>query len=100
LKPAWANSSERPYLQKPFTKIVLVEWLKVKFLSSSPSTGKKEGREGGRERKRQREKEKERKGRKEERKKEKEKHFHSSSSLESWALADRNRTKGCRKLIE
>jgi hypothetical protein len=27
--------------QKPFTKIRLVEWLKVKALSSSPSTAKK-----------------------------------------------------------
>jgi hypothetical protein len=39
-KPAWANSSERPYLKKPFTKTGLVEWLKVKTLSSSPSTAK------------------------------------------------------------
>jgi hypothetical protein len=31
----------RPYLEKPFTKIGLVEWLKVKVLSSSPSTVKK-----------------------------------------------------------
>jgi hypothetical protein len=31
----------RPYLKKPFTKIGLVEWLKVKALSSSPSTAKK-----------------------------------------------------------
>jgi hypothetical protein len=38
LKPAQANSSSRPYLEKPFTKIGLVEWLKVKALSSSPST--------------------------------------------------------------
>jgi hypothetical protein len=30
----------RPYLEKPFTKTVLVEWLKVKALSSSPSTAK------------------------------------------------------------
>jgi hypothetical protein len=30
----------RPYLKKPFTKIGLVEWLKVKALSSSPSTTK------------------------------------------------------------
>jgi hypothetical protein len=30
----------RPYLKKPFTKIGLVEWLKVKALSSSPSTEK------------------------------------------------------------
>jgi hypothetical protein len=31
----------RPYLEKPFTKIGLVEWLKMKTLSSSPSTEKK-----------------------------------------------------------
>jgi hypothetical protein len=30
----------RPYVEKPFTKIGLVEWLKVKALSSSPSTAK------------------------------------------------------------
>jgi hypothetical protein len=42
LKPAWANSSARPYLKKPFSKIGLVEWLKVNALSSSPSTTKKE----------------------------------------------------------
>jgi hypothetical protein len=30
-----------PYLEKPFTKIELVEWLKVKALSSSPSTAKR-----------------------------------------------------------
>jgi hypothetical protein len=35
LKAAWANSSARPYLEKPFTKIRLVEWLKVKALSSN-----------------------------------------------------------------
>jgi hypothetical protein len=29
-----------PYLEKPSTKIGLVEWLKVKALSSSPSTAK------------------------------------------------------------
>jgi hypothetical protein len=28
----------RPYLKKHFTKIGLVEWLKVKALSSNPST--------------------------------------------------------------
>jgi hypothetical protein len=39
-KTAWANSSTRHYLEKPFTKIGLVEWLKVKALSSSPSTTK------------------------------------------------------------
>jgi hypothetical protein len=31
-----------PYLKTLFTKIGLVEWLKVKALSSSPITGKKE----------------------------------------------------------
>jgi hypothetical protein len=41
LKPAQANSSVRPYLKKPFTKIGLVEWLKMKTLSSSPSSAKK-----------------------------------------------------------
>jgi hypothetical protein len=41
LKPAQANSSARPYLEKSFTKIGLVEWLKVKALSSSPRTTKK-----------------------------------------------------------
>jgi hypothetical protein len=40
-KPAWANSSKRPYLKKPFTKIGLVEWLKVEALSSSLSSMKK-----------------------------------------------------------
>jgi hypothetical protein len=40
-KPAWANSSGRLYLKKPFSEIGLVEWLKVKALSSSPSTSKK-----------------------------------------------------------
>jgi hypothetical protein len=30
----------RPYLKKTFTKIRLVEWFKVKDLSSSPSTAK------------------------------------------------------------
>jgi hypothetical protein len=29
-KPAQANSSTTPYLEKPFTKIELMEWLKVK----------------------------------------------------------------------
>jgi hypothetical protein len=35
-----------PYLKTPFTKIGLVEWLKVKALSSSPSTAKKRKRKG------------------------------------------------------
>jgi hypothetical protein len=43
-KPAQANSSVRPYLKTPFTKIGLVEWLKVKALNSSPSTTKKRKR--------------------------------------------------------
>jgi hypothetical protein len=38
LKPARANSFERPYLEKPFTKIGLVEWLKIKALSSTAKT--------------------------------------------------------------
>jgi hypothetical protein len=37
-KASWGKQFERPYLEKPFTKIGLVEWLKVKALSSSPST--------------------------------------------------------------
>jgi hypothetical protein len=41
LKSAWANSSKRSYLEKPFTKIGLVEWLKVKTLSSSSTAKKK-----------------------------------------------------------
>jgi hypothetical protein len=32
-KPALANSSARPYLQKPFTKIGLAEQLKAKAVS-------------------------------------------------------------------
>jgi hypothetical protein len=32
-------------LKKPFTKIGLVAWLKVKALSSNPSTAKKKKRE-------------------------------------------------------
>jgi hypothetical protein len=32
---------KKPYLNKPFTKIGLVEWLKEEALSSSPSTTKK-----------------------------------------------------------
>jgi hypothetical protein len=39
--PARANNSQDLNLKKPFTKIGLVEWLKVKALSSSPSTAKK-----------------------------------------------------------
>jgi hypothetical protein len=40
LKPARTNSS-RPYLEKPFTKIGLVEQLKVKALNLRPSTENK-----------------------------------------------------------
>jgi hypothetical protein len=37
----------RPYLEKPFTKIGLVEWLKVKALSSSPQYHPKKKEEEG-----------------------------------------------------
>jgi hypothetical protein len=40
------NSSARPYLEKPFTKTGLVEWLKVKALCSSHRTAKKKKRLG------------------------------------------------------
>jgi hypothetical protein len=40
-KPAQGNSSVRPYLEKTHHKKGLVEWLKVKALSSSPSTENK-----------------------------------------------------------
>jgi hypothetical protein len=44
-KPTGAKKKKqmftRPYLKKPFTKMGLVEWLKVQALSSSPSTAKK-----------------------------------------------------------
>jgi hypothetical protein len=36
----------RTYLKKSFTKIGLVEWLKVKALSSSPSTEKEKNKRG------------------------------------------------------
>jgi hypothetical protein len=35
----------RPHLEKSFTKIGLVEWLKVKALSSSPTTAKKKNKQ-------------------------------------------------------
>jgi hypothetical protein len=41
LKPAQANSSQDPILKNPSQNIGLVEWLKVKALSSSPSTAKR-----------------------------------------------------------
>jgi hypothetical protein len=37
-KPASTNSSRDPILKKPITKTGLVEWLKMKTPSSSPST--------------------------------------------------------------
>jgi hypothetical protein len=40
LKPARANSSQDPVSKKPFTQKGLAEWLKVKALSSSPSTAR------------------------------------------------------------
>jgi hypothetical protein len=42
-KPDWANSSVRPYLETPFTKLELVLWLKVKALvqGSVPQKKKK-----------------------------------------------------------
>jgi hypothetical protein len=40
LEPAQANSSMRHYLEKPFTKIGLVEWLKVKALRKHKTTKK------------------------------------------------------------
>jgi hypothetical protein len=44
-KPARANSSRDPISKKTFTKIGLVEWLKVKALSSNTSTAKKKKKE-------------------------------------------------------
>jgi hypothetical protein len=41
LKSARANSLRDPISKNPSQKIGLVEWLKVKALSSNPSTGKK-----------------------------------------------------------
>jgi hypothetical protein len=40
-KPAWANSSTRPYLEETLHKKGLVHWLKMKAPSSNPSTAKK-----------------------------------------------------------
>jgi hypothetical protein len=37
----------KPYLEKYFTKVGMVEWLKVKSQSSSPSTTKKKKSEAG-----------------------------------------------------
>jgi hypothetical protein len=44
LKSVQTNSSQDPISKKPITKIGLVEWLKVKALSSNPSTEKKKER--------------------------------------------------------
>jgi hypothetical protein len=44
-KPAQANSSMSPHLKKHFTKMGLVERLKVKALSSIPSSTKKRRKE-------------------------------------------------------
>jgi hypothetical protein len=41
LKPVWANNLRDSILKKPITKIRLLEWLKVKALSSNPSTENK-----------------------------------------------------------
>jgi hypothetical protein len=41
LKPAWANSSRDPISKIPSQK-GLVEWLKVKAVSSNPSAAKKQ----------------------------------------------------------
>jgi hypothetical protein len=46
LKPAWASSSQDPILEKPITKIGLLEWLKMKVLSSSPSTTERKKKAG------------------------------------------------------
>jgi hypothetical protein len=44
-KSAQVNSSRDPILKIPFTKIRLVEWLKVKALSSNLSNKKKKKRQ-------------------------------------------------------
>jgi hypothetical protein len=44
-KPAQANNSARPCLEKILHKKGLVEWLKVKALSSNPGPKKKKKRE-------------------------------------------------------
>jgi hypothetical protein len=46
-KPVWANISQNPISKKPFTKIGLVDWLKVKALNLSPSTAKKKKKKKG-----------------------------------------------------
>jgi hypothetical protein len=44
-KPARVNSSQDPISKNPSQKIGLVEWLRVKALSCSPSTTKKKKKE-------------------------------------------------------
>jgi hypothetical protein len=44
-KPAQSNSARDPISKKPITKIGLMEWLKVKALSSNLSTAKKKKKE-------------------------------------------------------
>jgi hypothetical protein len=46
IRRIWVQS-QPPYLEKPFTKIGLMEWLKVKALSSSPSTAKEKKKKSG-----------------------------------------------------
>jgi hypothetical protein len=41
LKPAWANSSTKPHPKQTHHKKGLVEWLRMKTLSSNRSTVKK-----------------------------------------------------------
>jgi hypothetical protein len=45
-KPAQANSSASPYLEKSHHKKGLVEWLKVWTLSSNPSTTREKKKKG------------------------------------------------------
>jgi hypothetical protein len=45
IRRIWVQS-QPPYLEKLFTKIGLMEWLKVKALSSSPSTAKEKRKVG------------------------------------------------------
>jgi hypothetical protein len=50
-KPAWANSSARPYLENAFPKIWLVEWLKMSPLFKAPHRKKKKKRKKERKKK-------------------------------------------------
>jgi hypothetical protein len=40
-KPAWGNCLWEPISERSITKIGLVEWIKMKVLSSSPTSAKK-----------------------------------------------------------